>query len=230
MAGSATGGGGSTPKSASQGPWPSSADCKSGASAVEGTWSGYVQGEGHAYDFTLVLGGGEAQPCGTLTIGEPRDYPPATDPEHNITADEFYFKAPPLLPGYTYTVLDAALDASRLQFRLSFAEAYASWCALQTSYPNPAGDEYRCLPSSYNTNYVVHGDRCVGTVDGMPVDVACEHVTMCLDVEGDNAPCFCDASGCAANLEASGAQFDLHVDGDQASGLWDDRNVFLQRQ
>ena len=210
-----------------QPPWPDNGACSTTPSAIDGTWTGYVQGQGHEYDFTLVLTGGGDTPCGTFTVGEPKEYLPATDPESNYLESQFTPKQLELAPGYAYTLLDVDASLPRLQFRVSYAEPYASWCGLQTSYHDDFNGGYACLPNN-DRGALVDGDRCVATYPDGEREYACDQWELCLGTI--DRPCSCQESGCLANLEGSGPYFDLHFDGDQASGLGIIGDVFLQKQ
>jgi hypothetical protein len=207
-------------------PWPDSS-CEAGAgNPFEGTWNGYAQSQGHNDDFTLVLGGTSEAPCGTITFGEPMSYPPATDPEAP-PADYASFKPTPRSPGFTYTILAAEVDGSRLQFRIAHAEAYASWCALQTSYPSPQGG-FACLPS-YGDGVRVENDSCYATGSTAQGHVyTCSHYFACLGVF--DKPCACQAGGCVANIDGEGERFDLNFDETEASGLMRTKTVLLEKE
>jgi hypothetical protein len=192
--------------------------------ALQGTWSGYAQGEGHDYDFTLVLGGGEA-PCGTLTFGESQVYPDATDPEVPFPGNDGGFKYLERAPGFSYSLLGFEVDGARVRFRVAYSEPYASWCGLQTSYPNPHTGGYSCLPS-YGTGVLPNGTECT-TPDGQHV-YECDHYSACLSAV--QAPCACDSSGCIADVESAGASFDLRFDESDASGEMSDKSVFLEKE
>jgi hypothetical protein len=209
-------------------PWPDSA-CEAGAgNPFEGTWSGYAQGQGHSDDFTLVLGGSSEAPCGTITFGEPVSYAPATDPEVPYPpVDSAAFKPTPRSPGFTYTLLAAEVDGTRLQFRIAYAEAYGSWCGLQTSYPRPQGG-FACLPS-YGDGVSVEGDSCHATGSSAQGHVyACTHYFACLGFV--DPLCACQAGGCIANIDGEGERFDLAFEETDASGLMSTKTVLLEKE
>lgn len=194
--------------------WPDPTSCTSseGASIASGTWNGYVQGKGDDFDFTLELHGSSEQPCGTLTFGEPQALLPASDPrsEYRPGGGDYHqvFRA----PGFAYTVLSARLDGTRLRFRISFAEPYASWCELQTPYYVDETRDFACAP---NIALEETSAGCVGSYMGRELVFSCYQFELC----SSGAACLCDADGCIAKPEADGSMFDLELDGDQASGV-----------
>jgi hypothetical protein len=207
--------------------WPDAASCGVGSSALEGSWSGYVQGQGDAYNFTLQLAGSDEAPCGTITFGEPQEYPAATDPEAGYLDGDESFKMLQMAPGFSYTLLAIQVDASRLRFRVSFAEPYASWCALQTAYYSDQNGDYACV-QTYGSGAVHRGGSCNQTdSDGNEHSVSCTQFGMC---ESIDPPCACQAGGCQANADGSGPYFDVHVTGMSASGVMDNQNVFLEKE
>ena len=211
-------------------PWPDPTSCASSeeASIAAGTWTGYAQGQGDRYNFTLEIHGPSEQPCGTLTFGEPQVYPPATDPEAGYLPNDFDYKWGTLLEGYTYTLLSSQLVGSRLQARVSYAEPYASWCELQTPYRDDQNGGFRCLPLPNVLDTAPHtSSGCVGVDDhGQEHVYSCEQLMLCL---GTNV-CFCDEAGCIANADAQGTTFDVEIEGDRASGSLDAFTTILSRQ
>ena len=207
-------------------PWPDS-PCEAGAgNPFEGTWSGYAQGQGHVDDFTLVLGGTSEAPCGTITFGEPMTPPTATDPEVPL-ANYANDKLTPRSPGFTYTLLAIDADGSRLQFRIAHAEAHASWCALQTSYPSPDGG-FACLPS-YGDGLRVENGSCYATGPTSQGHVyTCSHYFAC--IYALDRPCACQAGGCIANIEGEGERFDLNFEETEASGVMSTKTVLLEKE
>jgi hypothetical protein len=202
--------------------WPDLTECGAdGGIPFEGAWTGYAQGQGNEDNFTLELTGTSEAPCGTLTFGEPRAYPPATDaavpypPSFNL---ENLWRA----PGFAYTLLGIAVDGPRVQFHVAYSEPYASWCRLQTSYPHADLQGYRCLPSDFAYN---PGERCGGGTSA--ASAKCHHEA-CLGTF--NPPCACDESRCIADIDAAGETFDLRFDDTEARGEMSTKTVFLERQ
>lgn len=207
--------------------WPDSSSCSAGMSPLGGSWSGYVQGQGDEYNFNLDLGDNGEAPCGTITFGAPQEYPPATDPEAGYLPGDETIKNLQMLPGFTYTLLDVQVGSARLRFRVSFAEPYASWCALQTAYPEPQGDGYSCI-RNYGSGAWHTANGCYQKDSaGNQQPVSCTQYGMC---ESIDPPCACQATGCQANVEGSGPYFDLHVTGTSATGAMNDQDVFLEKQ
>jgi hypothetical protein len=197
--------------------WTDPEECVVGAGMPHaGTWTGYAQGEGHEYDFTLVLGGSSENPCGTIRFGEPVELAPATDIEVPYPANYGALKHIERLQGFTYKLLDVEVDGSRVQFQAALAQPYASWCGLQLSYPNPNIQGYSCLPT-YGEGAMVQGDECHATGVGAEGHVySCDHYFACLSSVAD--PCDCNASGCQANKSSGADSFDLSFDETEASG------------
>ena len=96
--------------------WTDPSECAVGAGLLfEGSWSGYAQGEGHDYDFTLELGGSDSSPCGTVTFGEPATYAPATSVEVPSPTNNGAFKHIERAPGFTYKLLDVEVEGPRVR-------------------------------------------------------------------------------------------------------------------
>jgi hypothetical protein len=209
--------------------WTDPEECVVGAGMPHaGTWTGYAQGEGHEYDFTLVLGGSSENPCGTIRFGEPVELAPATDIEVPYPANYGALKHIERLQGFTYKLLDVEVDGSRVQFQAALAQPYASWCGLQLSYPNPNIQGYSCLPT-YGEGAMVQGDECHATGVGAEGHVySCDHYFACLSSVAD--PCDCNASGCQANKSSGADSFDLSFDETEASGEMSGKTVLLEKE
>jgi hypothetical protein len=207
-------------------PWPDATSCVAGSSPLTGSWSGYVQGQGDEYNFVLDLAGSDDAPCGTIRFGEPRQYPAATDPEAGYLPGDESHKNLQLAAGFTYTLLAVQADVPRLRFRVSFAEPYASWCGLQTSYPEPDSEGYTCV-QDYGSGAWHTANGCYQKdSEGNQHPVSCTQYGMC---ESIDPPCQCQADGCEANVEGSGPYFDLHFAGTAATGEMSDQQVFLEK-
>jgi hypothetical protein len=118
-----------------------------------GHWDGYAE----AYNWNdgsdrvrITL---DANGAGTLRVGDLADlpppnparaYPPGSDTQYSMGST-----APPLAPGFSYSVRAALVDSQRIRFSTATSEPYREWCAMQPIYrdlesgPEPA--RYSCV-------------------------------------------------------------------------------------
>lgn len=206
--------------------WPS---CEADGSAAAETWTGYVQGNSSLPAqgaFTLTLQHNGSQVCGSLVFGEPAaPLPAATDPKASYPPDVDYRTAEQRgIAGFAYTLLDAKITGSRLQFRLTFAEPWQSWCELQTPYQDDnqrAG--YNCLPNEGVR--ALSSDDCELTGPGPSLAISCAQANLC----NLTNVCQCNAERCMAAFDLLSPNGDFQLDADQAQGMLGDRTAYLQR-
>ena len=205
--------------------WPS---CEADGGAPAETWTGYVQGQtslslpNHG-EFTLTLQRNGSEACGSIIFGEPVSFPAATDPRTAAPLPADQLTQLPRLPGFTYSLLDVSITADRLQFGVSAAEPYQSWCALQTSYPNDAEQSgFGCLP---NLGFGTNGTSCA--LDAPGPAVSCDQVVLCLYTAG---VCECNSERCMAGFHAApGTDGDFHLMGDTAQGELAGQTAYIKR-
>lgn len=199
-----------------------------------GSWTGYAEGylfEGTSDQLRIQM---RSDGSGVLEVGEAAPLPaPVVDrsypPGKNVVGKGGDFtRVEGLVAGFEYTIGEATVADSRLRFRLSQAELYAEWCALQTpvldeeSYFMEPGPHYACLPSR---GYSWSEQGCFFPGSG-PVD--CGQLS-CLTF------CSCVADGCSASDYKAGVLLDatLEAEGRKLVGtlvLNDDRiTVRMQR-
>jgi len=205
-----------------------------GADGSEGgsdTWVGYVE----AFQFesgsdrielrftsrsasdlagAVVLGDGPAPPVDP-SVG----YPPGADVEH-LREYDGYGARDAVVEGFEYTMVDGAVDQSRIRFVLDRAEGWKEWCEGQTPYdignPDPEMPSHMCLPNHSCECDEVSGECSIRTDDS---EVYCDEVmyALCADGERGVGFCVCTADGCAAG-DAGQLLVDMSFDGDTASG------------
>ena len=200
--------------------WPT---CSADGGSPAETWAGYVQGSQGTFTITMQRSGRQA--CGTLVFGEPTaPLPPATDPQASYPPGVYYRTAEErALSGFAYTLLNATITGPRLQFRVTFAEPWRSWCALQTPYPNDIETSgYGCLP---NAGFQRQGNGCVLTGAGPLPAISCAQYDLC----GDTDVCQCNAERCMSAFDFAGSVGDFRIDGDQAQGVLNGQSAYIQR-
>jgi hypothetical protein len=193
--------------------WPNpAAACDEELGSLRGTWRGSALDSstvnGSWPDFTVSLAADRAEPCGTLTFGDPVSYPPATQ------ADEPYapggLNSLGRLTGFSYTMLDATFDDNRLRFRINWSQPWQSFCQLQTPVCDPEFGGFDCAG--------VETELCKRSHDASP------HPRM--------PACVCDWQSCDASLSTTYGDcliFDFHVTGDSAQGVVGDSTAFLEK-
>jgi hypothetical protein len=210
--------------------WPAPS-CLTEPTPVQGTWTGHILGNSHPLaDFTLSLEAGGSVPCGTLVFDELQSFPVATDaeaPAPGLPAGIM------IVPGFAYTPLEPTIMGDRIQFRISYAEPWRSWCKLQSSYCDEFYGGYYCS-DAVNLSLLADG-RCTGTDSkGKALGtLSCAQASTCRDNIGGPPSgyeiCACDVSGCDANQSAEGRSFDFLVVGDTAQGVVDNAAAYLAR-
>jgi hypothetical protein len=156
-----------------------------------GNWEGYAE----AYEFNpgsdrirLTL---DANGQGHIDVG---DAPPLPPPD----PDAGYPDPPAMEPGFRYTILDAHVDASRIQFSIDGNDVIRPWCELQTSFlddSNPLEPKYRCTHSWHFEpvgNYMCEMVSPDGTQREL---VDCSKIQIC------GLECVCTATSCTAAAE-----------------------------
>ncbi len=202
--------------------WPSGDAC-AGANPqpMVGLWKGYIEAQPAPWDTILLDIQGVTETgtlCATMTLGKGTPPPPATNPDigypPGLIVNLTSFR-PPIIEGFTYTLLDGTVQDGRARFGLPNNQPWRGWCALQAPIADPVNYRYGCLP---NTGAMVdpntHECRIpLDGMDGMYVPVDCRKLTLC----GPGSPCVCDAQGCDADPNGR-YLFDLHFDVASADG------------
>lgn len=216
--------------------WPDREDCQDGTSPLQGTWTGYVQGQAAGGypdegNFTVTLKGDDDALCGTITFGAATELEPATDPEVSYPPGYDLSKWIPLVDGYTYQLAEPSLNGKRLQFDILLAEPMRSWCQLQTPYFDSSnGFGWNCQ-RNVGTQYTYDPEQHCQQVDPCTqeeIQVSCSQVDICTNL---SRPCVCNETGCDGNTETitSSYAFDLRFEGDEATGQVNDGVVYLTR-
>ena len=181
---------------------------------ISGTWKGYVENytfRDKSNAITLRIVSGPNGITGHATFGmsplTPRvtnptvGYPPGIDPDLTVA-----------YPGFPFTMEEASLEGSRLQFDISRAEIWKTWCEAQA----PIADEmnvgsYGCA-HNWATNY---GATCSQldpmTMQWVPID--CGRLRLC----APGSLCQCTAKACGVILRG-GIHFDVNVNVPMADG------------
>jgi hypothetical protein len=200
---------------------------------ISGTWKGYVEN----YSFrdksdaiTLRIVSGPNGITGHATFGMSPQPPPVTNPtvgyppgfgyppefEPDLTSPYPGFASP--YPGFAFTIEEASLGGSRLQFDISTGEMWKTWCEAQVPIASPiaggtnAGSySYGCT-RNWATNY---GATCAQldpmTMDWIPLD--CGTARLC----APGSVCQCTAKACGVILRG-GIHFDVNVTLPKADG------------
>jgi hypothetical protein len=209
--------------------------------AFAGTWDGYAEATTFAPDgsdrvrLTIDVNNG-----GTVTIGNAPALPPATDPDVGYPPSTDPADPSGFWEGFAYPAHAAAITSSnRIQLGLDPEDILATWCPLQTSYPEYqlyVGDGamptfYGCVKHGLSYGFgggnspdggPDAGPQCVLTDgDGGSQPIDCGKLQLCVI---GNA-CACDATGCVARTVPAGTQaagypgeLDATVDGTTLTG------------
>lgn len=152
-------------------------------------WRGYAEGFtfGDGSDaIRIVL---DSDGSGVLEVGD--SDPPAQSPAAGSQPPGSVGDPLPM-PGMSYPINGAQLEAKRLRFRVMLAEAYRDWCGAQPSVPYDAAlpGVYSCLPRSMGLQGLdVDGDRCLTLPTNE--EIWCVAMDVCLAV------CACTAQACS---------------------------------
>lgn len=181
---------------------------------ISGTWKGYVEN----YSFsdksdaiTLDIVSGPNGVSGHATFGMSPPPPPVTDPTVGYPpgVDPDFTSA---YPGFPFTIENALLEGSRLQFDISTAEMWKTWCEAQTPIADETNAGFYGCTHNWATNY---GAPCSQldpmTMQWVPVD--CGRVRLCTP----GMVCQCTAKACDVSL-TGGIHFDLNVSLPKADG------------
>ena len=197
--------------------WPSRTACAgTNDLPLVGSWRGYIENQPPPWDeISLTIEGANSSGlCGSIKFGNDEAPPPATDPnlDYPPGAHSAELGATLSIPGSALTLLDGTTDGTRVRFRVAQAEAYESWCRLQTPYGSQGGTVCGCLPLGTATN---GAGSCTVSNGSTTLTVDCGKARLC----GATAPgaCVCNSSVCAAT-RASSIGFDLRFTGDTAEG------------
>jgi hypothetical protein len=216
------------------------------APGVAGTWTGYFQGGSPVSTSDAVKFALQTQADGSgdirVFIGTGAPLPPATSatdyyPPGSPTDDTV--DTPHLIEGVSYIAHGVTWEGTRLKFFLSQTEAWAGWCALQTSYFVNDSNRYNCIPGfGGSTSDDADGGTMCGTQDVQgtkQTPVPCGQFSLC----AAGLFCTCDSCGCAAVAGYPGAPatvvtgnasiFDVTFEGDLATGVGAGYNVRLTR-
>jgi hypothetical protein len=212
--------------------WPDPASCQPGASNLQGTWGGYVQGPDAGLfpnegNFKLDLQGDGDALCGNVIFGEPVTLPPVTDPDQGYLVEGGMYIGLQALKGFAYTLLDIEVSGERVTFGISLAEPYGAWCEQQTPYYDSKwGGGWYC---GRNLATFYEGDRCLqkDVCSEAEYEVACTHHMLCTDL---SRPCVCNAEGCNADVQNRGFRFDLRFEASEAEGELNTSLIFLERE
>jgi hypothetical protein len=189
-------------------------------------WAGYTEARElvPGSDRIRVRIGGDGQ--GTLMLGEPQTYPPATDPDAAYPPGEdpmlFGLASALFRPGMEYPLHGVKVESKRIRFTVSMNDFYKSWCELQTPVPTNNPDVYFCGPNGFSR---ADDGTCIAADTGAPV--SCAKAIMCTA----GMICACTATSCTANTDFS-VQFDaaLREQGTSLEGTFNSGNVRLERQ
>jgi hypothetical protein len=222
-AGGSSGSASSSPTPTPLPEWPS---CESDGGAPAETWTGYVQSPTdlpNRGEFTLTLQRSGSQACGSIIFGQPVLRPPATDARTAAPLPVGASTQLPLLPGFSYSLLDVTIASNRLQFRTASGEPYQSWCALQASYPNDVEQTgYGCLP---NSGLQSGAGVCLLTGPGPQPAISCDQGALCVLM---SSVCQCNSAGCMGGFNGPGIVGDFHLAGDMAQGEIDHQTSYIQ--
>lgn len=191
--------------------WPLASDCMPAPdSPLVGSWRGHWPDQTGSLDVEgeLSISGLTAAgvPCGSFTVGQGSDPPPATDatayyPPRGGNAQggmgSYAPPAGPLFQGHEYPLTYVESSAERLAFRIPSKQMYRSWCQLQSE----AGDTGLCFDGVGSGTS--DGVNC--TLNGRAV--SCAQWEMCARAQ----LCRCDGACCDAATD-EGIQVDLHWD------------------
>ncbi len=189
------------------------------ASALSGTWVGYVEsfkfGDGSGA-VTLVLDGSGA---GTTFFGPGPALAPPTDPEIGYPPEA------DARENFAFTNLSPTFAAPRLTVSVAPGEVHKTWCELQTTvYPmyNSESDGgcgpllgYGCLPNAATQG---NGSSCAWSSCDHPnwTTIDCGKLALCSMGGG---ACQCAQTSCTVNLPPSGSiAFDVQLAGNSLDG------------
>ncbi len=193
------------------------------AQQAAGTWTGYIENfkfSDGSDALKLVLA---ADGSGQIAFGNSAPPPPVSDPNVGYPPDLETSNADALAippnatpyPGFVFTVYNASLQGTRLQFDVFTNELWSVWCADQTPMPfgNSASQLYGCFT---NSTFMTGPSGC--SVEDPTTNqwqsVDCGKIELCR-VPG--LVCSCNAASCAAALSA-GPHFDMQLAPPKADG------------
>jgi len=186
---------------------------------ITGIWNGYLEGVSAQPPWDslrlVILGASEAGGvCGTMTIGTGTLPAPATDPDVGYPPGVTGYLDPPLIPGFTFTLIKGTVVDGRVRFGISKREPWRGWCDLQTPYPSVG--HYNCVPDALGGVYGSGGGGCyLNGPNGEHLVFDCGKLMLC----GTEHVCVCNSTHCGGDPEAyAGDYFDLHFDTASADG------------
>jgi len=211
-----------TPDSAPPDDWPEPDGCMAASNLpLVGTWNGYFANAGPPWDSLrlVILGASEAGGlCGTLTIGMGKPLPPATNPDVGYPPGmEIVGFGVPLVQGYSFTLLQGTVQASRVRFGVAYAQVWRGWCALQSVCPDWLNTgPVQILGCAPNGPAQASPGGCTITnpMSGEMITIDCNKYHLC---SPDIGVCDCTQAGCAARA-GSNVTFDMLFQNDELSG------------
>ena len=167
---------------------------------INGTCA-WVPSETDDCTLTLIL---DERGVGTLRLGEIRfTLPEATDPAApyppNVTVVSGRSPNTAVYPGFDYPVRGTSFKDGHLTLTFNNGDAFASYCAIQTPYPEEIEAKHHCVPggSVYTKDgkcYIL--DRTLDPNEDpstVPMhEFGCEQISMCTD----DAGCSCTENRC----------------------------------
>jgi hypothetical protein len=198
------------------------------ASALIGTWNGYVESFQFQSGTDLLVMQFQSQDggvlAGTVTFGSGPPPPPATDGNVGYPPGISQFAlATSVSPweGFVYTAIDLMYDGTRLQLGVAEGELWNHWCPLLTVYgqgPDGGGPPYGCLPNwGFTDDPLPDASDCSqpDPLTGQNVPVDCGKLDLC--AVGASV-CTCSASGCIADLTTPGPTLDMQLGSNRLDG------------
>ena len=182
------------------------------ASALIGTWDGYVESfqfQSGSDAVVLAVSGPRRQRPGRN--GHLRQRLPAASRDrwrtwgiHPGVSQLALATAANLWEGFIYTAIDLTFDGTRLQLGAAEGELWKGWCPLLTVYgqgPDGGGPPYGCLPNwGFQEDPLPDASDCSrpDPLTGQNVPVDCGKLDLC--AVGASV-CTCSASGCVCRLD-----------------------------
>jgi hypothetical protein len=189
-------------------------------------WDGYTEAQQFVLGSDRIRVRISADGQGTLTLGESKTYPPATDPNvgypPNDDATSVIIKTTMFQPGADYPLHGVKVESRRIRFTVSTNDFYKAWCELQTPVATNDPNVYSCGPGGYSGNAA---GMCFVSDTGAPID--CGKASLC---SGPRV-CACTATSCTSSTD-SFVQFDaaLREEGTLLEGTFNNATVRLDRQ
>jgi hypothetical protein len=165
-----------------------------------GNWDGYAEAYmfhyGNSDRVRLSI---NPDGVGTMEVGDAALLPAPTNPDVGYppvpSVDPMFGIIGTLRDGVEYPVHDAAVESSRIRFKVNTFDMYGPWCEIQTPTLLASGS-YSCADSSNVTGLASSPDGNCQKVapDGSMQTVDCGKYILC----AGSSVCDCTPSGCTA--------------------------------